>query len=115
MTRRQKNNRLGPTAGGRELRLAARPPARFNLLPDTPNYITVPETKTGVPNDLLTQNLRCLLSMSQRGRESFLLQAGLKGPLPLLARFRVGCHLSPVQCDGGTTCNITAELLHAQE
>jgi hypothetical protein len=48
-------------------------------------------------------------------RESFLLQAGLKGPLPLLARFRVGCHLSPVQCDGGTTCNITAELLHAQE
>jgi len=66
MTRRQKNNRLGPTAGGRELRLAARPPARFNLLPDTPNYITVPETKTGVPNDLLTQNLRCLLSMSQR-------------------------------------------------
>jgi hypothetical protein len=36
------------------------------LLPDTPNYITVPETKTGVPNDLLTQNLRCLLSMSQR-------------------------------------------------
>ena len=68
MTRRQKNNRPGPTAGGRELRLEARPPARFNLLPDTPNYITVPETKTGVPNDLLTQNLRCLLSMSQRVR-----------------------------------------------
>jgi len=62
----QKRDHGFSTAGGRELGLEARPPARFNSLSNTEKHINTPEVKHESQTACLLRPLGCLLSMRQR-------------------------------------------------
>jgi len=63
-----KKDRGFSTAGGRELGLGARPPARFISLSNTEKHITTNELKHESQTACLLRPLGCLLSMRQRDR-----------------------------------------------
>jgi len=58
------------TAGGRELRLRARPPARFTSQSNAQNTINLNQQDHESETACLFRTLRCLLSVSQRARRS---------------------------------------------